>query len=255
MQFVDTHSHLYLNDFQNDIQDVMQRAQEKGTFKVILPNIDSASLDAMLALTKQYPDMCIPLPGLHPTHVKENFEEELERIYTRMDVKSSHAIGEIGIDLYWDKSFFRQQLATFEYQLSLAIQHDLPVVIHARDSFSEILEVIRKDTFTGLRGVFHAFTGDIQLAEELVERGFYLGLGGILTFKNSHLPEVAKEIALEHLVLETDSPFLAPTPHRGKRNESSYVALVAGRLAEIKGVSVEEVAFITTQNATKLFNI
>ncbi|MBN1953328.1 MAG: TatD family hydrolase [Bacteroidales bacterium] len=255
MQLIDTHSHLYLDDFQNDISAIIRRAQEQGISQIILPNIDAASVAHLLKLAEDYPGICIPLPGLHPTHVRENYLEELDTIYGLMDVNKYKAIGEIGIDLYWDKTFYREQVSAFEYQLTLALRHDLPVVIHARDSFHEILQVVRKAEFTGLQGVFHAFTGDSEQAREIVERGFFLGVGGIITFKNSHLPEVISRVPLERLVLETDSPFLAPVPHRGKRNESSYVIHVAQRLAELKNVSIEQVAQQTTENACKLFSL
>jgi TatD DNase family protein len=255
MQLIDTHSHLYLEDFQEDVNEVTERAKARGLSHILLPNIDSASLDSMLKLAAEYPDFYHPLPGLHPTHVKENFREELERIYTRMDITAYKAIGEIGIDLYWDKTYYSQQVEAFEFQLSLALGHDLPVVIHARDSFEEILEIVRKEKYKALKGVFHAFTGNQEQAVEITERGFYLGLGGIITFKNSHLPEIIKQIDLEHLLLETDSPFLAPVPYRGKRNESSYVWYIAERLAEINEISMQEVADQTSYNAKKLFGL
>jgi len=222
---------------------------------IILPNIDAASIDPMLKLETEYPGFCFPLPGLHPTHVKENYREEMEQIFSRMDVETYKAIGEIGIDLYWDKTYYQQQVEAFEFQLLLALKHDLPVVIHARDSFEEILELVRQVKYAALKGVFHAFTGNLEQAQEIAGMGFYLGLGGIITFKNSHLPDIIRQIDLEHLLLETDSPFLAPVPYRGKRNESSYIWHVAERLAEIKDISLQDVADQTSYNAKKLFGL
>jgi len=253
MQLIDTHAHLYLENFETDTEAVIRRAMDQGVHKIVLPNIDSASLEPMHRLAQDYPEICVPLVGLHPTHVKENFWEELELIFSRTKEYAYKAVGEIGIDLYWDKTYLQQQKQVFEFQLRFAGENKLPVIIHARDSFREILDIVSREEYHGIRGIFHAFSGDQALAERIIELGYLLGIGGVLTFKNSILPEVIRNIDLDHLVLETDSPFLAPTPFRGKRNESSYICFVAEKLAEIKGISINEVAEITTINAKNLF--
>lgn len=255
MQFIDTHAHIYLEEFSDDRAAMIERARGKGVQTIIMPNIDRASWEAMHDTARAYPDTCVPLLGLHPTHVKDNFREELEILFDKFGQYDYPAIGEIGIDLYWDKTYFAQQQEAFEFQLHFAMEKERPVVIHARESFAEILEIIRKDEFSGVKGIFHAFTGDLMIAREVISKGFFLGIGGIVTFKNSHLAEVVREIDLRHLVLETDAPFLSPTPFRGKRNESSYIPLIAEHLAEIKGVSLEEVASVTTENANQIFNL
>ncbi len=255
MNYIDTHAHLYLEQFDKDIDKVISRAKESQVGKIILPNIDSKTISRLHELADHYPDICIPLMGLHPTHVKEDYEEELNTILTQLDQYPYKGVGEIGIDLYWDKSYLRQQQLAFERQLLYALKNDLPVVIHARDSFHEILEIVKENRFSELKGIFHAFTGDIKLAEEIIDLGYLLGIGGILTFKNSHLSEVMGAIDLNHLVLETDSPYLAPVPYRGKRNESSYVTIITQYLAQIKNTGIDEVSEITTANAKRLFRI
>jgi len=255
MEFVDSHAHLYLEQFRNDLDEVIDRAREKGVKHIILPNIDSKTIASMHEVARVYPDICVPLAGLHPTHVKDTFKTELENVVAHLKTYDYKAIGEIGIDLYWDKSYFKEQQLAFEYQLNLAWDNHMPVVIHARNSFNEILSIIRKKEFNSITGIFHAFTGDLELALELIDRGFLLGIGGIITFKNSHLPEVVKHVELDHLVLETDSPYLAPMPYRGKRNESSYIYHIAEKVAEIKAVTLAEVAVKTTQNAMKTFKL
>jgi TatD DNase family protein len=255
MQFIDTHSHLYLKEFESDINEVLDRARKEEISKIILPNIDSSSITSLHDLTNRYPDLCIPLMGLHPTNVKGNFEKELELIFNQLDKFSYKGIGEIGIDLYWDKTYKEEQMAAFKMQLNYALKKNLPVVIHARDSFREILDIVKVSEYTGLKGIFHAFTGNNLLAMEIIGLGFKLGIGGIVTFKNSGLAEVIRNINLEHLVLETDSPYLAPVPFRGKRNESSYVRLVAEKIAQVMGKSLEEVAEVTTRNAKEIFSL
>lgn len=255
MTFIDTHSHLYLKQFDNDIDEVINRAIEAGVGKIVLPNIDSKSIESLHNLSDRYSDTCVPLMGLHPTHVKDNYQEELALVFARFEQFEYKGVGEIGIDLYWDKISLKQQQYAFEQQLDFALKNDLPVVIHARDSFNEILEIIRRNHFDGLKGIFHAFTGDHELAEEIIDLGYLLGIGGIITFKNSHLSEVIGAIDLCHLVLETDSPYLAPVPYRGKRNESSYVTIIAEYLAKVKNVGIDKVAEITTANAKRLFRL
>jgi len=255
MTFVDTHSHIYLPQFDVDRDDSIRRAAEKGVKKMILPNIDSGSIASMNKVVKQYPDICFPLMGLHPTSVKENFEDELNIILNELNTDRYIGIGEIGIDLYWDKTYISEQEEVFEKQVRLALSKDLPFVIHARESYNEIMNVLKKINAPMFKGIFHAFSANIEEAKTAIEMGFYIGIGGVLTFKNAHLAEVVKNISLESIVLETDSPYLAPVPHRGKRNESSYIPLIAKRMAELKEVTVKEVSQTTTSNTSQIFGI
>jgi len=255
MQLIDTHSHIYAEVFKDDIAEAIQRAKEANVGKILLPNVDSESIEPMFQLVKDYPGFCLPMMGLHPTSVKENFEEELILCEQWLNKEDFVAIGEIGIDLYWDKSFLKEQQFAFEKQLNWAVDRKLPVVIHARESFSEIFEILESFRSKDLHGVFHSFTGNLEQAKKAIDFGFLLGLNGILTFKNSGLDQVIKEIDSKYLILETDSPYLAPTPKRGKRNESAYVAFIAQKLADIHSVSLDEVTEITTRNAQNLFKI
>ena len=253
MFFTDTHTHLYLNAFDDDRANVVKNAIEQGVKYMLLPNIDSSSIDPMFELCKAFPENCFPMMGLHPTSVKENYKEELEIISGWFEKQNFIAVGEIGIDLYWDQSFQKQQEEAFRFQIDLALKNEIPIVIHSRDSFDEIFNVLEDYRGSGLKGVFHCFTGSLEQANKAIDLGFYLGIGGVLTFKNSGLDKVIAEIDLKHILLETDSPFLAPTPFRGKRNESAYINLVANRLSQIKNIDREEIAKITTQNAIDLF--
>jgi TatD DNase family protein len=255
MNFIDTHAHLYLDDFRTDIDDVIKRALNAGVSKFVLPNIDASSIAAMHNLADRYPGKCFPLMGLHPTSVRADFLVELETILNRLAAYPYYAIGEIGIDLYWDKTYKNEQINVFTLQLDYAEKNNLPVVIHARESFKEIMDIVKMPKYAGIKGIFHAFTGDAHLAKEIIQLGYKLGIGGILTFKNSGLAETIRSVDLEHIVLETDSPYLAPFPYRGKRNESSYIRYVAEILAKIKGVSIEEVASTSTRNAEQIFSI
>ncbi|MEZ5147679.1 MAG: TatD family hydrolase [Bacteroidales bacterium] len=253
MIFTDTHTHLYLNAFDDDRVEVVKNAIEQDVKYMLLPNIDSSSIDPMFELCKAFPENCFPMMGLHPTSVKENYKEELEIISGWFEKQNFIAVGEIGIDLYWDQSFQKQQQEAFRFQIDLALKNEIPIVIHSRDSFDEIFNVLEDYRGSGLKGVFHCFTGSLEQANKAIDLGFYLGIGGVLTFKNSGLDKVIAEIDLKHILLETDSPFLAPTPFRGKRNESAYINLVANRLSQIKNIDREEIAKITTQNAIDLF--
>lgn len=255
MRLVDTHSHLYLEEFDHDIDEVIQRSIGAGVDRIVLPNIDSSTFERLHLLAQKYPVYCFPLMGLHPTHVKESYKDELEKVLNQFRLYDYKGIGEIGIDLYWDKTFLNEQIYVFEKQLSFSLEKNLPVIIHARDSFDVIFSCISRIEFKSLRGIFHAFTGNIEQAEKIIGRGFKLGIGGIVTFKNSNLTDVIKSIGLQHIVLETDSPYLAPVPCRGKRNESSYIRIIAGRIAEITEETIEHVAEITTRNAVQLFDI
>jgi TatD DNase family protein len=253
MILTDTHTHLYLNDFQSDRDEIMKRAFSKNVQYLLLPNIDSSSINDLHQLCDTYPDNCFPMMGLHPGSVKENYRDELKIIEMQLKTRDYVAVGEIGIDLYWDKTFAKEQEYAFRFQLDLALDKKLPVAIHQRESYEEIIKVIRHVNNPELTGVFHCFTGSHNEALEIISLGFKLGLGGVLTFKNSKLSETMEKVDLEHIILETDSPYLTPAPFRGKRNESSYVYHVAEKLAEIKNTTIEEVAKITTANANRLF--
>jgi len=250
---VDTHAHLYSDQFDADRPAMMQRTFAAGVDRIYLPNVDSRTIGGMLQLEAEYPGHCFPMMGLHPCSVVADYETELKIVEDWLAKRKFCAIGEIGIDLYWDKTFFEQQKIAFSRQMDWAQALKIPIVIHARESTKEILEIVRKKKEYTQGGIFHCFGGGVDRAKEIIDLGFYLGIGGVLTYKKSGLDQVMKEIPLEHLVLETDAPYLSPTPHRGKRNESAYIALVAKKLAEIKEISVEEVARVTTLNAKKIF--
>jgi TatD DNase family protein len=255
MQFIDTHTHLYLPEFDADRDEVVNRAVGNGITKMLLPNIDISSVDPMLSAVNRYPGICYPMTGLHPTSVKEDYLSQLDMIEKLLTKHKLVAIGEIGIDLYWDKTFLKEQLISFRRQITLASDNGLPLVIHSRDAFPEVFSVL--DEFKGyaLKGVFHAFTGTIKDAERVVNMGFKLGIGGIVTFKNSGLDKIVEDIGPGNLILETDSPYLAPVPHRGKRNESSYLCIINKKLADIFGISEEEIASVTYSNSVGLFNL
>ncbi len=255
MFFVDSHTHLYLEQFGADRNEVVKRAIKEGVEMMLLPNIDKDSFDDMMALCNAFPDNCFPMTGLHPTSVKEDYEKELAEVEKQLEKNRFVAVGEIGIDLYWDKTYKTQQEDAFRKQLQLAKKFSLPVSIHTRDSFDEVYCIVKEEKTNDLNGVFHCFTGTTHQAEKIMEMGFFMGIGGVLTFKNSGLGDVVKDIPLEFLLLETDSPFLTPAPYRGKRNESAYVRFIAGKLAEIKETTVEEIAAITSNNAMNLFNL
>ena len=254
MILTDTHTHLYSDQFNEDIDTVIQNSISKGITRLFLPNIDSESINGMMKLGEKYPENCFPMMGLHPTSVKENYKEELALVKEWMDKHPFCAIGEIGIDLYWDKTFLAEQQEAFRFQIELAKEYNLPFVIHCRDAFDEIFEILDELNDDKMRGIFHCFTGTIEQANHVINYGgFKIGIGGVITFKNSGLDKVVAQIDLEHLVLETDSPYLAPTPFRGKRNESTYLYTIAERVAEIKAVSIEQVAQITTENSKQVF--
>lgn len=255
MHLIDTHSHIYLSAFDSDRDEAIKRAVDKQVKTILLPNIDVKSIKAMHKLVETYPHICFPMIGLHATSVKEDYIEQLTKLKEQLEQNSYMAVGEIGIDLYWDKTFIKEQTEALLTQFQWAIDYHLPVVIHARESFNELFEAIRQFNHPNLTGVFHAFTGNREQGEKIIALGFKLGVGGIVTFKNAGLAEVIKELPMEALVLETDSPFLAPVPRRGKRNESSYLVYIAEKLSEIKGISLEEVAAITTMNAKELFGL
>ena len=253
MNIIDTHTHLYLKQFNEDIDLVIKRSKEIGVNKFIFPAIDSSRFDSMHSLKGKYPDNIYLMSGLHPTNVKENYKNELDFVVDSLKTHDYVAIGEIGIDLYWDKSFLNEQQEAFTFQIRLAIKHDLPIVIHCREAFDEIFEILDKENCDKLRGVFHCFTGTLEQAKRAIDLDFVLGIGGVVTFKNGGIDKFLNQIDLKHIVLETDAPYLAPVPFRGKRNESSYIIYVIDKLSEIYGLSKEEIADITTKNAEKVF--
>jgi len=252
---IDTHSHIYSTDFIHDLDEVIQRAYSNDVRKIILPNIDSSSVKNLLNLVDTYPHICIPLMGLHPTSVNHDYQEELQVVDYWLKKRKFYGIGEIGIDLYWDKSFLEEQTHAFRFQLELARQYQLPVVIHVRDSFEEVYNVLLEVKDNNLRGVFHSFTGTIEQAKLIIELGFKIGVGGIVTFKKSGLDEIIRQIEPTNLILETDSPYLTPSPFRGKRNESSYLIYIAQKIADLYQMTVGDIAKITTENAKNLFGI
>lgn len=256
MNFIDTHTHLFVEQFDEDRDAVVQAAIEAGIQKLLLPNIDITSIDALHALAKKFPAHCLPMMGLHPCSVGDHWEQDLNIIKHNLFKERYVAVGEIGMDLYWDKSTKEIQMKAFAQQIEWAKELKLPIAIHVRDAFDEAFEVVDALNDDHLTGVFHCFTGTQEQANHILSYGgFMLGIGGVLTFKNAGVDQVVKDIPLEHLILETDSPYLAPHPNRGKRNESRYLTYVASKLAEVKGISIEKVAEQTTQNAEKLFQI
>jgi TatD DNase family protein len=255
MTIVDTHSHIYQPEFEGDRATMLESAEREGVIKIFLPAIDASTHTRMLALEEQYPGKCIAMMGLHPCSVKENMEEELQIIREYLDKRSFPAIGEIGLDFYWDKTFTEQQYTAFHRQVEWALEFDIPIIIHSRNSTDECIEVVKQHQNGKLRGVFHCFSGDTQQAQKVIDLGFYLGIGGVITFKNSGLDKVMETVDMKHVVLETDAPYLAPVPFRGKRNEPAYLKYVVAKLSAIKNMPMDEVAAITTENAGKLFGM
>lgn len=252
---IDTHCHLYLRSFREDIAEVMDRAKEAGVEKFYLPAIDSSETANMLQLEASYPDSCFAMMGLHPCSVKEDYEQELEQVAEWLSKRKFAAVGEIGLDFYWDKTFTEQQYIAFRKQIEWAISYDLPIVIHTRNAMQETIDVVREYVPRGIRGIFHCFGDSYAYANQIVDMGFYLGIGGVITYKKSGLAEVLEKISLRNIVIETDAPYLTPVPFRGKRNESSYLKYIAGKLAEVKNTSVAEVSELTSLNAQKIFGI
>jgi TatD DNase family protein len=253
MKLIDTHCHLYSEEFEKDIETVIGNAVEKGVEKFYLPSIDSASMKSMFNLEEKYPGQCIAMMGLHPCYVKENYQDELALVQHWLTKRKFAAVGEIGLDFYWDKTFATEQYEAFRTQMEWAIENNLPIAIHTRNAMQETINIVREYVPKGIRGIFHCFSGSYESAREIVNAGFYLGIGGVLTYKNAGLAEVLSKIDLQHLVLETDAPYLTPVPFRGKRNESSYLKYIVAKLAVVKNCSEEEVAAITTENAEKIF--
>ncbi len=255
MILTDTHTHLYSNQFDEDRDTIMQRAFDNNIKRFFIPAIDSGYVDAMYALEKKYPKHVFLMMGLHPTSVKENYEEELAFVEKQFSKRDFYAVGEIGIDLYWDKSTLAIQQDAFRRQIQLAKHMKLPIVIHCREAFDEIFEVLETEKSDDLFGIFHCFTGTFEQAQQAISYNMKLGIGGVVTFKNGKIDQFLNQIDLENIVLETDSPYLAPAPFRGKRNESSYLLQVAEKVALIYGISIEKVASITTQNSKDIFKV
>jgi TatD DNase family protein len=255
MQLIDTHTHLYLPEFDADRDEAVKRAIDNNVIKLLMPNIDINSVDAMISAEKRYPGICHSMIGLHPTSVEKDYLYQLDILEEKAAQHPFIAIGEIGIDLYWDKSYIEEQITAFKRQIILGLKFNLPVIIHSRDSFPEVFDVLKEFEGSDIKGVFHAFTGDISLAEKAIMLGFKLGIGGIVTFKNSGLDNVVREVGIKNIILETDSPYLAPTPYRGKRNESAYISIINKKIAEIYSIENEEAAAETYSNSIELFNI
>lgn len=255
MQIIDTHLHLYAEEYAADRKALIAAAKSDGVARLLLPNIDSSSVEGLKALAAEYPDYCLPMMGLHPCYVKDNFEEELALVEKELRTGHYIAVGEIGMDKYWELDHLPQQEEALRRQLRWAHELDLPVALHTRNANDEVIAIIRDLNLPGLRGVFHCFSGTVEQANEMIQLGFYLGIGGVLTYKNGGLDKVITEIPLEHLVLETDGPYLSPVPFRGKRNLPAYIRYVAEKLADIKNQTLHRVADITTENARRLFRI
>ncbi len=255
MILTDTHTHLYSEAFDNDRSAVIANAMDKGVERFFIPAIDSTYTEAMFRLKDLYPENIYLMMGLHPTHTKENYKDELRHVEEMLLQHKFYALGEIGIDLYWDKSFFEQQKEAFRYQIRLAKEHQLPIVIHCRDAFNEIFEVLESEKGDDLYGIFHCFTGTMEQAQKAISYNMKLGIGGVVTFKNGKIDAFLDQIPLKHIVLETDSPYLAPAPYRGKRNESAYLINVLEKLSDIYGLSKENIAEITTENSKEVFGI
>lgn len=251
--YIDTHSHIYEEEFREDRQEVVARALEAGVEAIVLPDIDSESRGRMLDLADAYPGMMYPLAGLHPTSVREDYAVELAYVEREVGTRDYYGIGECGLDFYWDKTFYREQVKVLEHQLEIARDMHFPVVIHSRDSLPEIFEVLKRHS--QVRGILHCFPGNVEDARRAIDMGYLLGVGGVVTFKKSTLADVVREIGIEHLVLETDAPYLAPVPKRGKRNESAYIPFIAEKITELTGEDIKKIEATTTQNAMNLFNL
>ena len=255
MTMIDTHSHIYLPEFEQDRLAMLERAEKEGVKKILLPAIDSSSHEAMLKLEEEKPSAYLSMMGVHPCSVKEDFRGELKIVKDYLEKRAFKAVGEIGLDFYWDKTFSAQQYAAFHEQIEWALHFELPIAIHSRNSTDECIKVVTEHQKGKLKGVFHCFSGDAGQAQQVTDLGFYLGIGGVVTFKNSGLDKVLEDVSMSNIVIETDAPYLAPVPFRGKRNEPSYLKYVVEKIASIKNISVDEVADITTANAEKLFSL
>lgn len=253
--FIDTHAHLYLDQFKNDLAQVINDAKNRNVLKIFLPNIDRSTVSDMLELSKSYPDICYPMIGLHPCNVKQDYMDELEFIESELSRNRYYGIGETGIDLYWDQQYREEQIKSFEYQILLARKKDLPVIIHSREALDLTIELIEKHQDGRLKGIFHCFNGSLEQCKKVVELNFHMGLGGVISYKNAKLDDMVRWMPIEHMVLETDAPYLAPVPYRGKRNQSAYIPEIARKIAEIRSEPVEYIEKRTTINALKLFGL
>jgi len=255
MIFTDTHTHIYSEEFANDREAMFQRAFDAGVQRLFVPSIDSGTTGIMYDLEKQYPDNVFLMMGLHPTYVKENYLEELAHVEAQLASHKFYAVGEIGIDLFWDKTRLKEQQQAFKHQIMLAKKYNLPINIHCRDAFDETFEVLESEKADNLYGIFHCFTGDFEQAQKAIGYNMKLGIGGVSTFKNGKIDQFLQDIDLQHIVLETDAPYLAPVPYRGKRNESAYIPVIAQKLADIYGVTLQQIADITTANSKSVYGI
>ncbi len=252
---VDTHTHIYLSDFENNINEVIAEAQAESVQRFYLPAIDSQTFDQVLQLEAHFPNVCFAMAGLHPCSVNENYKAELDLIASQLAQRKFVAIGEIGLDFYWDKTFETQQREAFELQMQWAVDYNIPISIHTRNAMGETIELVKPFSKKGLRGIFHCFGGSVESANEIIKMGFYLGIGGVVTYKKAGLAETLANVDLKHLVLETDAPYLTPVPFRGKQNKPSYLKYIVEKIAEIKNCSTEEVAEQTTKNALTIFGV
>ncbi|MFZ9388289.1 MAG: TatD family hydrolase [Chitinophagaceae bacterium] len=255
MQIIDTHSHIYLPEFDPDRQEMLERAEKEGVAKILMPAIDSATHESMLRVEQSNPRQCQAMMGLHPCSVKGDYRNELDLARGYIEMRVFVAVGEIGLAFYWDKTYIYQQFTAFHEQIEWALHFDLPIVIHSRESVDDCISVVAEHQKGKLRGVFHCFSGNLEQAQRVIDLGFYLGIGGVVTFKNSGLDKVMESVSLDHVLLETDAPYLAPVPFRGKRNEPSYLKFIVEKLSGIKKISVEEIARITSGNANILFSL
>ena len=254
MEFIDTHAHLYLNQFESDIEAVIQEARNNHVSKVLLPNIDSGSIDGLLRLKTKFPDYFEVMMGVHPCSIDDNYQNELKIAEAQFLVQGFVSVGEIGLDYYWDTKFKAEQIIAFRTQVNWAKDLKLPIAVHCREAFDDILDIIDEEQDGRLQGVLHCFTGNVDQAKQLIDNGFLLGVGGVITYRNSGLDKTITEIDLNHLILETDAPYLSPVPYRGKRNQSAYLIHVAEKLAEVKDCALADLAMVTTANARALFN-
>lgn len=252
MRLIDTHAHIYLKEFSNDLSETIDRAKQEGIDRIYMPNVDHTTIDDMLGVAEKYKGYCVPMMGLHPCSVNKNFEKELYQVEDWLKKGGFAAVGEIGTDSYWDKSFWAEQQEAFKIQAELAKEYNLPIVIHCRETIDETIDLVKETN--SANGVFHCFTGTVDQAKEITRQGFNLGIGGVATFKNGGLAPVLEEVDLKHLVLETDSPYLAPVPFRGKRNEPAYLKNVVQKITEVRNIQAKTVEEVTTLNALKLFN-
>lgn len=251
--FIDTHTHLYDEQLMTEELAMIKRAHDAGVNKMYMPNCDSTTIEGMMLLADKYPDSCLPMMGLHPCYVKDSYKDELAIVNEWLGKRNFAAVGEIGLDYYWDKTYVPQQKEAFEIQIDWALLQNIPIVIHSRESTQDCIDIVRRKQNGKLKGIFHCFSGSLDQAKQIIDLGFYLGIGGVVTFKKAGLAEIVQHLPLDNIVLETDAPYLAPTPYRGKRNESAYIPLIADKIAALKQVSVDELARITTANTEKIF--